>query len=444
MPPTVVWTHRAERRLQDQLVRADGSAGGLGDALADADRRLAAAFPDAAAVVVLDQYAGFRARPGEAVLRVDVRCPHRPGTFVVKLGPDDKLRREHDAWRNCQPCGFSGNRVFMALEPRAGPGRSLAALVYQDAAPHIGTDVVVPLDDAALQAVRTGSPGFRSVLAALRDLYDQLGDVLYSACRVADPDASGVALNPGPDGRRRLAGYLDLWEREPAAVEVRQQVGLAFPPMFDRYADPVDYFRFLDAELAAGTPPGRVLPRVLRGRAHGDLHGRNVLVGVRQNRAAAPAVFDYEHMSCDNLVGWDFVKLETELKVRGLAALHRRGRLDELAARAEEFETRLADRTLVHRDAGAWPTRAAATPGERARDRLEALVLAVRGRAAEHLGDRQNRSREWLHEYYFLLACYGVCTVTFENLTPRERAAALVSAGVAAAQYEWGRARGAP
>ena len=49
---------------------------------------------------------------------------------------------------------------------------------------------------------------------------------------------------------------------------------------------------------------------------HGDLHGRNILVGIVRDQAMWPTVFDYEDMCPCNLIGWDFVKLETELKIR--------------------------------------------------------------------------------------------------------------------------------
>ena len=54
-------------------------------------------------------------------------------------------------------------------------------------------------------------------------------------------------------------------------------------------------------------------------------------------------------------------------------------------------------------------------------------------------GGNLGRPNDWLEEYYFLLACYGVYTGRFENLQPRERVAALLSSGVAAARLSWPR-----
>lgn len=46
---------------------------------------------------------------------------------------------------------------------------------------------------------------------------------------------------------------------------------------------------------------------------HGDLHARNVLVGVRRGEAEYPVVFDYGEMGRHNVLAWDFAKLEAEL-----------------------------------------------------------------------------------------------------------------------------------
>ena len=433
----VVWTHRAERRIQTHLIRADGGHAGLTGLVADVSERLAGAFPRADAVVVLDLYLGFRVRPGEYILLIDVRDREAPGTCIVKLADDARLAQEMDAWLACQPRGFRGNGVFMALHPhyRADYPHRFAALVYQDAGPHIGADEVVWLEAATLRAVRFDSPDTRTVIGAVRTLFTQLGHVLYQNSRVELPAGGHIALNPARDGghrRHRLADALHAWTA-PAAADVRRQVVAAFPAEGEGFIDPIDYFRYLEDELAAGVPPASVLPRVVRGPAHGDLHGRNVLVGIEQNAVGPPALYDYEHLSCDNLVGWDFVKLETELKIRALEAIYPPGGLAAFAEWVGAFELRLARRTRAcHDQHEEWPDRADATarPGEPEKlARLEAVVLGVRREAAIHLG---LRNREWLHEYYFLLGCYALYTGHFENQSDRQRAAALVSGGVAA------------
>lgn len=479
----VIWTHRAERKLQTELCRCEYPHEHRRVVRADIDARLRCAFPRAASVVVLEVYLGFRPRREEYILFVDVRGDAACGTAIVKLADDTRrLDTELGAWVGCTPVCFPGNAVFMHLQARrAGDDGPLVALLYQDAQTHIGTEEVVWLEVAVLRAVRFGVPDTHTVVDAVRELFGHLGRVLYEAARVAPVETGGaIELNPRDGGtRRRLNDFFHAWDGRPEPPDpnqppkpaeppdlgpfrVRQQVLLAFPLDFTGYIDPIDYFRFLEAELAAdGAVPGLVLPRRLRGPAHGDLHGRNVLVGTDEERAGTPALFDYENMSADNLIGLDFAKLETELKIRALDAIaaDRRPaprdrtdpgapdrRLREFAARVQEFESRLARRTVACRESGSWPDAPDRNlTGEAAQfDRLETIVLSIREQAAAHLGARRKRFRDWLHEYYFLLGCYGVATVRFGNQNERERAAALVSAGVAVAQYESGRPGAAP
>ena len=80
---------------------------------------------------------------------------------------------------------------------------------------------------------------------------------------------------------------------------------------------------------------------MLRGCAHGDLHGRNILVGIVRDQAMWPTVFDYEDMGPCNLIGWDFVKLETELKIPGLSRrLRRRERPAEFVQKVQAVRDR--------------------------------------------------------------------------------------------------------
>ena len=57
---------------------------------------------------------------------------------------------------------------------------------------------------------------------------------------------------------------------------------------------------------------------MLRGCAHGDLHGRNVLVAQIRGKVLWPTLYDYEDMGPCNLLGWDFVKLETDASGRNV------------------------------------------------------------------------------------------------------------------------------
>ncbi len=93
------------------------------------------------------------------------------------------------------------------------------------------------------------------------------------------------------------------------------------------YIDPVDFVRWacergIGFQPVNSTPQAGSLchsgniPKMLVGPAHGDLHGRNIIVGVVRGQAEWPAVFDFDKMDNDNIVAWDFAKLELELKCR--------------------------------------------------------------------------------------------------------------------------------
>jgi tetratricopeptide (TPR) repeat protein len=434
--PHVAWTRRAEARLQREL---GGAAPAVAAKMRELSARLADTFPAAAHVVVLDLYLGFRRRADEFILPVDVRTPAGAGGSIVKLAGHPRLRLEWDAWDECRPSAGASNLVFMGLTPHPHPDR-LTALVYQDAREHVG-DEAVSLEDAVVRAVRFDSPAVESVIGAVDHLLGQLRRVLYDRARAEPPAGPAVLLNPvRRDGNRRLplADVLARWDDSRLALDTRMQATAASSVRPDGFIDPVDYFRYLGERqvahaAAGGGPADRVVPAVVRGPAHGDLHGRNVLVGANadRDRVDHPAVFDYEGMGADNLVGWDFVKLETELKVRALRHLLPGGGVRAFAAAAIGFERDLADRT---RECAAgrrpWPDGPGdATPAAR----LAALVLAVRRHAAEVLGPH-HPGRGWLREYYFLLGCYGLYNARFEAHGGRELAAAFVSAGVAADQ----------
>lgn len=436
----VVWTHRAEQRLEEQLCRA-GTVGPIATVvarIAELDRRLTAAFRPMGAVIVLDLYTGFRPRETEHVLRCDLRDhrgrPH--GTVIVKLttGPtDDTLRDERDAWEHTHPPGFFGDAVFLSQTAVYDPDElhRMVAVVYQDAQ-RSAAAALLPLEEVFLSAVQYGHPTPASVAEVLGALFEHLQREFHHRARTAEAMGPGLPLNPDGRGVRRLltaADRLGWWETREQPRMVRQNVNNELPYP-DAYLDPVYFFRALDAEYrTAGGRTGRYAVTPRRGCAHGDLHGRNVLVVVRGDRATAPTVFDYEHMHPDNLVGLDAAKLETELKVR---AYHRLfptpDDFEHLPSRAFVAGVARVERLLsgIRLDD---PTDDLA-PAER---RLVDLVRAIR------LADRRTMAHDpagWEREYMLLLAVYGVTTVRFEAHRPTERTAALLSAGHAAARFE--------
>ena len=124
---------------------------------------------------------------------------------------------------------------------------------------------------------------------------------------------------------------------------------------------------------------------MLRGCAHGDLHGRNILVGLVRDQAMWPTVFDYEDMGPCNLIGWDFVKLETELKIRAYLDVFGGGDPGAVHPRVQDFEIAPEPQTeQCHRDR-AWPEIGDPAAPE---DRLRTILLMIRRMAAQQLGDQ--------------------------------------------------------
>ena len=176
---------------------------------------------------------------------------------------------------------------------------------------------------------------------------------------------------------------------------------------------------------------------MLRSQSHGDLHGRNVLVGVREGDDGVvwPALFDYGRMAADNLIGWDFVELETELKVRAYPHVFGdQGPLRRYVVAVQKFEQELAERTEFHRPNADWP---AAGRGHASRERLLTLLLSLRRLAGRLLGT-PGRPAEVLLVRSFISSS-GCCTAFIASAL-REPVGAgagrgVVLGGVAAARF---------
>jgi hypothetical protein len=409
----------------------------------DIARRLRLIFPEGHAAIVQDLYSGYRIHEGEYVLLVELSgSGERDGRYVVKLGPRDRLRAELTAWRDCRPTGLRHDLVLMPIEPRPNE-ETIEGLVYADAQQFIGVDQTLTLEAALLDAARVGFPTPESVADVLFHLYERLGVVMYRYSAGVSPQATqdkmtlaDLDLNPGARSEPQLPKNLEAW---------RVQKGLAFdtrayantPAAEQRFRssfnDPVDFFRKVDRHIQGGKNPSDVLPNVLRGRGHGDLHGRNVLVGRVGDRVLWPAVYDHEHMGRRNLIGWDFVKLETEFKARAYPMLFP-GLPKSSVPDVITFERELFVKTEDYRESGNWPHRLAETERTH-RERLAWLILKIREAACRQLGQLRDRSREWLAEYYFLLTLYGLNSIRYKNLESSQLLCAYLSSGTACARY---------
>ena len=362
----------------------------------------------------------------------DVHRPQGANTYVVKFAASDRLARERDSWTQC---GLTdANPVFMpllaVLDPQ-DPGQ-VCALAYQDAEAHIGSEDTLWFETAVQHSVRFNRPTLASIRDVVRNVYAQTGR-LYESARLEAARSVGIETMPirdQPDGRHRLNGTLELWNR-PSALAIRRRVNAAFHIGFTRFIDPVDYFVFLDREQQKAS----VLPEQVRGLAHGDLHGRNLLVGIDERDAANfPSLFDYEHIHRDNLIGWDFAEMETELKIRCYDHVFPERNEVSRARRIQDFEWRLMEATKRAHDTNHWSLDQAAVGT--AEDRLFSILLCIRREAHATLSRPRAGSIDWLYEYLFVLGAYGLTTVRYENQTPLERTASYISAGVAAAFWE--------
>lgn len=457
MATKVTWLGRASDKIAKELLPVLG-------------RELRAVFSDAGSISVYDCFSGYSLNQRKKlVLGVEVRSRESYHTHVVKLGEASAVANDYDGWRKCMLKHNFASRVFVAVAKTELPG-DRAAIVYEDAYRLFGypDEAKGPqsLETVVFWAINDDRPDPVSVERVIRQIYTDLHRWFYRA-PLTDANAARAFY------QRRLRRALDRWtEDEERRVLRRDLIWMLCShetpgcPGVVSYADPFDYVTW-------ALRHGR-FPQTLIGRSHGDLHGRNILVGVERGEVEYPAVFDYGEMNDDNVLVWDFVKLEVELKVRflfplyqdesarkALFALQRSGmhrfELPEKEPSAAsdprslrlrqllfgfQFELLLADLTArIHRlsePQSPEPPGGREITGHKKIDRALAILLRIRQEAALLLGDRQpqrgGRSL-WKDEYYFALAVYGLSTAKFDY-KESETGFALVSAGVACAQVD--------
>ncbi len=425
---TVYWLIPAQDALQNSLGKGNLQPDAYQARLDELSGLLRETFPDAQAVMVVDCLHGYSADSGRQVLRVEAVEQGVSRARIVKVGPPEKLKQELDGWHRCRRPANDRGRVLMELIPgaRASDG-SYRTLIYEDAQQTLRAAELRMLEEAFLGCVRWGQPSAESLELILEQVFAELASLLYA--RSSPAALCGPSADPKLTGRLQdaLDKGLASWRCAGTLVEQCRKVAL---PLLScdsmEVFDPVDYLPRLFAA-------GKHLPEVLRGPAHGDLHGRNVLVGIVEDEALFPAVFDYEDMGCDRLPGWDFAKLETELKVRALQEAFV-GDEAEFVHAVCRFERRLAEQTEACNNQPRWPRPTAPeTPAER----LAYVLLALRRQAKRCLETLQGRSRSWLHEHYFLLSVYGVYAGKFGSYHRRDAIAAFVCSGFAAARFAW-------
>jgi hypothetical protein len=480
--PYIYWLIAAQRRFQEAMPPSMTTAvrATLFTKLCE---RLAATFSDAAAVIVRDRLLGYRNRSDRHILLVEVVHRTRPiaiglhgpssegkaqaespqtesgviwpefcepepdqrtvtTAHVVKMAfeiKDDEIRDdskrlsdELDAWVKCRPVGMTHDSILMRLRPGArGPGREILSIIYEDAHHVIGMGHVIALDQAVIECCMWGTPSVASIALLLRVLYERLGSDLYTRSLVIS--TPGQNLSMLLLRKDKLASWLEDWndtlelgdEGQLDRLRIRREVLAMLSYKRNCLIDPVDYLRSV-------LECPQYCPLLLWGCAHGDLHGRNVLVSVMDDDVTLPAVYDYADMGLENVIGWDFVKLETEVKVRVLPLLLNGPEVGYLFE-VLKFECYLAACTNAMHDMKDMPEAEFKHEGLK---RLAEIVLTIRRQARRHLGLLRMRDRKWLEEYYFLLAVYGVYAGLFDTYQSNRRqiAATYISAGVATRQ----------
>jgi hypothetical protein len=466
--PQVVWESGSLEELQKALRNRvdEGRTPSLNAHRKQADNILQETFPAADVIVVQNRFAGFSVNTTLDILLVQVIpgppwdnpiSPHLvqfipkkllaalkddPASYIVKVDhrQDDPspLMNEWLAWLNCRPPGLRTDNLLTgvrggAVHPKT---KRLQSLIYNDGHAVLGSGETVSLEQAVLRSCRYGQPSVSSLELGIHRLFNRLNGRFYGQSRV--PLDSSSSLRKGHALHRRLTTSLKVWQdslHEPPHNQLtggittaqrrqhrREALGM-LANQRETFIDPCDYLNNL-------LENPQECPRLLHGCSHGDLHGRNVLVSVVDDEVGSFVLFDYEEMRPDNLVGWDFVKLETELKVRVYPKIFSTN-FSAFVTSVHKFEEQLAQLTDDFHSQGSVDRKLYQGISPKS-CRLARLIMAIRTRAKQHLGVLRGRSQEWLEEYYFLLCCYGVYSAKFTGYGKNELLGAYISAGVAA------------
>ncbi len=395
------------------------------------------------------------------------------------VGREANIARELAAWEETRPVGLTTDPVLLPLRrlPVHSPTQAQAGvLAYGAAEQQVSADTMVTFEHAARLAILMGWPSPATVGSAAADVIARLSILFYRGSQPDDPDRRGADGRPDPGWRLAVHGVarsMPLW-RQRERARLRSVLDEALPATHGAplrcnapdpddepasaeeqslnggfgYLDPVDYLRRVVEEVndilarrQAAASSGRgsdadlriapIVPEMLLGRSHGDLHGRNILVGIVDDSVRWPVLFDYEDMGTGRHIGLDAVKLEMELKTRMYDEILRVSPYD-FACRVARAELRLELAT----ERRAW---APPQPTTKRLAALRGVILQIRRAAAAALGGDRG-GRPWLEEYRFLLLCYGVSCVRFgDTYNEPMLSAALISAGMAASRLTFGR-----
>lgn len=450
-------------------------------------------------IVVTQRFSGFSDEPHKKlIIAVEIQFLNGSSAHVVKLGDTDQVDGDCAGWDQCATRHGIASRMFIA--PVSGPiSEHRQAVIYSDVYQYYfdngRDDKPQELEFVIERSINSNTPTYTSIERVLTQVFTEAHRCFYKQAKV---DLTSRKIMHGVLRSLRVGEsdeVLARWQR-PDFLQLRRDVSWLTsvhraPDCLDRpsYIDPVDYMRWVVDGLTAECrePSGDLgnatkvlpdgsrrpahnarLPEMLIGPAHGDLHGRNIIVGTMRDEAEWPAVFDFDKMGRENIVAWDFAKLELELKCRLFQQLldsaEERDQLRTLLDipqlpplpsslrltphespvqhRAEMLELifaleRCLDNWTLQLTRASLAKRLDATflgelPISTSFGRAMQIIFRIRKEAAIYLGFERHREDKWLHEYHFALACYGVVSAKWHSANDH-MAWALVSAGVACA-----------
>ena len=431
----IYWLLSASERLRAALHGRSSDANSWVDRI---NKQLEEAFPEQV-VLIRDYFQGYREFYGMVVLLVEVQpLPggttgrfRSPGTYIVKVAFDEllqDLKDEIDAWNNSRPRHVPFDNVFVSLEAHPNEHKP-SMLVYADANVVLGQRDIISLEDALKQSCRFGVPLPESIDRVLATLFLRMNEHFFPHSHLES--ASQYLNAPRPD----LAQLLERFDENAALSQDpdhrydqhrrrhRRETLALLASDHEHYADPID--------LLSGMKRANEGPDVLRGTAHGDLHGRNIQVSIVKDEAAQCAVFDYEKFNTGNFLEWDFIKLEIETTVR-LLALFGDFDMAKFTRQCLLFWRHVAARTAAFDRKATLSIPADLQLPSIEWNRLADRVVRIRILAYENLGENRGRVYEWLDEYEFLLTWYACRAALYSNYHQRWSVAAIVAAGVAA------------
>jgi hypothetical protein len=465
------------RQIETDLEKVIGELDPVEASRVEKPRSGDGAGPD---VLVLRLFGGHSKKLAEKVIvGIEVNYPERYERHIVKIGVRKKVEPDFQGWQDCTKGQHVASRIFAPVR-KFELGEDRVAVLYRDGFTLFGPgsdedSKYQPkmLDEATKWAVVDDKPDPMSVQRALVHIFTDLGLWFYRGAESSRPAAHKFYrdhLRQQPEHPPEK-NVFHLWLNDTGRQNLRRQAVWVLAGCDDPVADPIKHpARYLDpfdyVEWAISDKTGDRVPETLVGRSHGDLHARNVIVGDRRGEVQYPAVFDYGDMTPENVIAWDFAKLETELKVRILAEIvldpavmstliertplrkyravePKVGLRSKEANRADRlvaflaFEELLDDLTSGVIDGPGIERILPLTPpptGVKKIDRLASILVRVRCEAVKWLGDKgTSRQNLWKDELHFALGVYGLINVRW-NYSDHEQEAALVSAGVAIAR----------